>query len=193
MHWPLKWQSIRSRSYAHGALNALKCRFFYVNLLKDHQKNEQDPSRHLQCSSSFPSFKSSRTTSFRMSLTLREKLFARQTVLLLGRWQRGLLHLHELESEYTNHFNLHPLLCLTTAEYPSVVRLVSLHVFGIIWISLPPPCALCLCRYPVLGADSTTVNTFITPLNPTLSLLISPFTAWHLCFVFISSEQAIKP
>lgn len=59
-------------------------------------------------------------------------------MLLLGSRQRGLLHLHELECEYTNHLDLHPLLCLTAVEYPSVVRLVSLHVFDMILISLPP-------------------------------------------------------
>lgn len=64
-------------------------------------------------------------------------------VLLFGRWQRSLwLHLHELKSEYTNHFYLHPLLCLTTAEHPSVVRPISLWYH----LNLSPssPCTMSL-------------------------------------------------
>lgn len=63
-------------------------------------------------------------------------------IVLLGTWQRGLLHLHQLESEYVNLLNLHPLLCLTTIEYALVVRLASLHTFGIILISPASPCAM---------------------------------------------------
>lgn len=76
------------------------------------------------------------------------------------------VHLHELESDYTKHFNLHPLLQLDIVKYFSVMRLVSFPVFGIILKSLPHPLVLCLCQYSVLGVDSMTVNTFITPLIP---------------------------
>lgn len=76
------------------------------------------------------------------------------------------VHLHELESEHTKHFYLHPLLRLAIVKYLSVVRWVSFPVFGIILNSLLPPLVLCFCQYSVLGVDSMTVNTFLTPLIP---------------------------
>lgn len=65
-------------------------------------------------------------------------------MVLLGRWQKGLLHLHELESEYTKHFNLHPSHCLTTVEY---LLVGSWYPFSIWYhLNLPPssPCTMSL-------------------------------------------------
>lgn len=112
-------------------------------------------------------------------------------VLLFGRWQRSLwLHLHELKSEYTNHFYLHPLLCLTTAEHPSVVRPISLWYH----LNLSPssPCTMSLSIPRPRSRQHNCKHIYYTLESHTFHPPIS-FSAWHLCFVLISSEQAIKP
>lgn len=81
------------------------------------------------------------------------------------------VRLHELESEYTKHFNLHPLFHLAIVKHLSVVRLVSFPVYGVILNSLPPPLVLCLFQYSVPEVDSMTVNTLITPLIPSFPSL----------------------